>query len=74
MVGDHHDVGLIENAIGSVCVENFCNEGIGYGFEVGEFHRQRIGGEMRVQIDSREVDNLNFRDAVILYGIEQLGH
>ena len=57
VVGDHHDVGLIENAIGPVCVENFCNEGIGYGFEVGEFHLQRIGGEMRVQIDSRKVDN-----------------
>ena len=74
MIGDHHDVRLIENAVIPVGVENLGNERIGYRLEVGDFHRQRIGGEMRVQINSRKVDNLNFRNAMILHGREQLGH
>ena len=74
MIGDHHDVGLIENAAVTIRVEDFRHERIGCVLEVGDFHRQRVGREMRVQIDSREIHDLDIRDAVRLHRIEQLRH
>ncbi len=74
MIGDHHDVCLIENAVILISRENLGNERIGYRLEVVDFHPQWIGGEMRVQIDSRKVDNLNFRNAMSLHGREELRH
>ena len=74
MVGDYHYVGLIENAEVLVVGQYLRDQRIGYRFEVVDLHRKRIAGQMGVQIDPGEVHNLDFRNAMILDGIEQLGH
>src|SRR5579863_1599424 len=72
VICDYDDKGLIENSVALIGREDLGNKRIGYALEVRDLHRQGIGREMRVQIDSREIDNLNVRNAMFIDGSEQL--
>ena len=74
MIGNDHHVSLIEDAVIFVGRENLRDQRIGYRLEVVNFHRQRIVGDMGVQIDSRKIDDLDLRNAVLRDRFEQLGH
>ena len=60
VVGDDHDIGLIENAEFLVVGQHLCDQRVGHLFEVVDLHIERITSQVGVQIDSREVHNLDF--------------